>query len=72
MSEASPPSMLPNASLQPAYVVRLRTRLRTALEAHRQTERENFRLRTEIVRLQSVLRKAYRSKNGNASDPTSP
>jgi hypothetical protein len=72
MSEASPPSMLPNALREPAYVVRLRGRLRTALAAHRRTERENFRLRTEIARLQSVLRRAYRSKNGNASDPTSP
>jgi hypothetical protein len=72
MSDASPPSMLPNAPREPAYVARLRGRLRTALEAHRQTERENFRLRTEIARLRSVLRRAYRAKNGTASDLTSP
>jgi hypothetical protein len=72
MSEASPPSMLPKAPREPAYVVWLRGRLRIALEAHRQTKRENFRLRTEIVRVQSVLRKACRSRDTNASKRTSP
>jgi hypothetical protein len=72
MSEASPPSMLPNAPREPAYVVRLRGRLRSEMEVRRQTERKNFRLRIEIARLHSVLRRAYRAKNGTASDLTSP
>jgi hypothetical protein len=72
MSEASPPSMLPNAPREPAYVARLRGRLRTETEARRRTERANLRLRSEIARLLSVLRRAYPSKNRNASDPTSP
>jgi hypothetical protein len=59
ITAASPPSMLPNP--QPAsesvYVVRLRIRLRSEMESRRRTERQNLRLRTEIVRLQSLLRK---------------
>jgi hypothetical protein len=56
---ASPPSMLPNPqpAFEPVYVVRLRIRLRSEMESRRRTERENLRLRTEIVRLQSLLRK---------------
>jgi hypothetical protein len=69
MSEASP--MLPNAPQEPAYVARLRGRLRTEAETRRRTERENLRLRTEIARLLSVLRRAYRSRDMN-TDPTSP
>jgi hypothetical protein len=71
MSEASPPSMLPNAPREPAYVARLRGRLRSEMESRRRTERENLRLRTEIARLLSVLRRAYRSRNTSAN-PTSP
>ena len=58
-TDASPPSMLPNPQppSEPVYVVRLRMRLRSAMESRRQTERENLRLRTEIARLQSLLRR---------------
>jgi hypothetical protein len=71
MSEASPPSALPNAPRELAYVARLRGRLRTEIETRRRTERENLRLRTEIARLLSVLRGARRSPNTNAR-PTAP
>jgi hypothetical protein len=70
MSEASPPSMLPNAPREPAYVDRLRDRLRTEIETRRRTERENLRLRTEIARLLSVLRRAYRSRGTNTDPPS--
>ena len=70
MSEASPPSMLRNAPREPAYVARLRGRLRTEIETRRRTERENLRLRTEIARLLSVLRTGCRSRDMN-TDPSS-
>ena len=71
MSEASPPTMLPNAPREPAYVTRLRGRLRSEIEARRRTVRENLRLRTEITQLLSVLRKVYRPRNTNTG-PASP
>jgi hypothetical protein len=54
---ASPPSMLPNPqpASEPVHVVRLR--LRSEMELRRQTKRENLRRRTEIARLQSLLRR---------------
>jgi hypothetical protein len=56
---ASPPSMLsnPQPASEPVYVVRLWMRLRSEMESHRRTERENLRLRTEVTRLQSLLRR---------------
>jgi hypothetical protein len=60
-SDASPPSMLPNPqpASEPVYVVRLRIQLRSKIEmeSRRRTEPENLRLRTEITRLQSLLRR---------------
>jgi hypothetical protein len=56
---ASPRSMLPSPprASEPVYVIRLRMRLHSELESRRRRERENLRLRTEIARLQSLLRK---------------
>jgi hypothetical protein len=71
MSEVSPPSMLPNAPREPAYVARLRGRLRTEIETRRRMESENFGLRTEIARLLSVLRRARRSRTQTPT-PNSP
>ena len=57
ITAASPPSMLPNPqpASEPVHVVRLR--LRSEMELRRQTKRENLRRRTEIARLQSLLRR---------------
>jgi hypothetical protein len=43
MSEASPPSMLPNVPWEPAYEAKLRGRLRTEIVTRRRTELEHLR-----------------------------
>jgi hypothetical protein len=69
MSEtsSSPPSMLPTPRPEPYYVRAMRDRLRHEIEARRQVERENFRLRTELRRLTEKLCRfasKFRAKNG--------
>ena len=51
MSQTTPPSLWPDPPREPGYVQRMRHRLHAEIEARRQTERENLKLRTELARL---------------------
>jgi hypothetical protein len=49
--------MLPVPPSEPAYVLRMRARLREAIEERRRVERECFRLRVELARVTAKIRR---------------